>query len=91
MIYEAYPYSVFSSPDKLKLRFRRFNHNLILRERRRVARKRQADAVPEQAVQYSKQMLHMFENIGGFNGVSNAENLPEAVDLSFVICGLYKI
>ena len=54
---------------------------MILRERRRVARKRQADAVPEQAVQYSKQMLHMFENIGGFNGVSNAENLPEAVEL----------
>lgn len=55
---------------RLQIKLKRFNHNLILRERRRIARKRAADSdEPSRSVQYAKTLLHPFENIGGYSGV----------------------
>lgn len=70
LVYEAFPYTESITPGKLQLRFSRFNHNVILRERRRVARKRQVDGTTaDPVVAYAKQLIHPFENIGGYSGV----------------------
>lgn len=66
----------FAVPNKLQIQLRKFNHSLLLRERRRVARKRQADsAADDKQTKYSKSQLHTFSNIGGYNGVSILDNL----------------
>ena len=70
LVYEAFRFTEHSTCDRLQIRFRRYNHNLILRERRRVARKRHADSNEETVKPYAKQLLHSFDNIGGYSGVS---------------------
>ncbi|XP_067935054.1 cleavage and polyadenylation specificity factor subunit 1-like [Watersipora subatra] len=82
LVYEAFPYTEQTHAEKLQLRFRRFTHNLILRERRRVARKRQADGAEVEPKLYAKQLLHPFENIGGYTGVFIAGPYPHWFILS---------
>ncbi|KAF6036416.1 Cpsf160 [Bugula neritina] len=70
LIYEAFSFKERPTRDRLEMRFSRLQHNVIVRERKRVAKKRNAEGgVDEGKITYSTKLLHSFENIGGYSGV----------------------
>jgi len=72
------------------MRFSRLQHNVIVRERKRVAKKRNAEgAVDEGKITYSTKLLHSFENIGGYSGVSLSSLCNLHVSLIHLTCISY--
>lgn len=68
IVYEVMT-SELSTSNRLQIQLNKLNHELILRERRRVARKRQADAADDRTTHFAKNLLRTFDNIGGYSGV----------------------
>ncbi|XP_060076994.1 cleavage and polyadenylation specificity factor subunit 1-like [Ylistrum balloti] len=70
-IYEAFPFHQTPVESHLKLRFKKVQHNVILRERRTAKYKRKMDPEDgEESLQTTDTtMLHYFSDLAGYNGV----------------------
>ncbi|XP_071082054.1 cleavage and polyadenylation specificity factor subunit 1-like [Haliotis cracherodii] len=73
LIYEAFPYqqeNLSRTENHLKIRFKRYNHNIMLKERRPPKGKKKDDKEEEEKVAvYSQQHLRYFEDVSGYSGV----------------------
>ena len=72
MLYEAFPYYQAKEDNHLKLRFKKIQHNLILKERKIKTRRRGEELIEEhQEFQDERsQQFRYFEDISGYSGVS---------------------
>ena len=69
LIYEAFPYCVSPTDNRLKLRFKKLEHGLILRERLSAKTKKKADSEETEKAGRSN-WLRPFNDICGYSGVS---------------------
>ena len=76
LIYEAFPYQASDSmgaDQRLKLRFKKVDHGLILKEKMRMRmrqrRKGEEEAEEDNAELENIQRLRCFNNVSGYSGV----------------------
>ena len=72
MIYEAFPYYQAKTDNHLKLRFKKVQHNLILKERKVKTRKRGDIEIIDEYEELKDdrgQWFRYFEDISGYSGV----------------------
>jgi cleavage and polyadenylation specificity factor subunit 1 len=72
LIYEAFPYYQSKEDNHLKIRFKKVQHNLILKERKVKFRKRGEEILDEfdEFKTDQGQWFRYFEDISGYSGVS---------------------
>ena len=72
LIYEAFPYCASPTDKRLKLRFKKLEHGLILKERRPVKMKKKASETGETGAEKADYVnwLRPFNDICGYSGVS---------------------
>lgn len=72
MIYEAFPYYQSKTDNHLKIRFKKIQHNLILKERKVKTRKRGEEVLDEfdELKVDEGQWFRPFDDISGYRGVS---------------------
>ena len=71
LLYEAFPYYHAKGDNRLKVRFKKVQHNLILKERKIKIRKKGEETVEEHDEFHDEktQQFRYFENISGYSGV----------------------
>ena len=75
LLYEAIPAYLGLDPEQLKIRFRKLNHSMILRETKTFVRKGAGQANASESSTWSRNQLKYFANIAGYSGVNNKINL----------------
>ena len=71
LLYEAFPYYHAKEDNHLKLRFKKVQHNLILKERKIKTRKKGEEVVDEHEEFHDErtQQFRYFSDISGYSGV----------------------
>lgn len=74
LIYEAFPFQASDSSaadQRLKLRFKKFDHGLILKERARGRQRRKGDEEEEEDLSHLDKILRLrcFNDVSGYSGV----------------------
>lgn len=72
LIYEAFPYFQSKADNHLKIRFKKVQHNLILKERKVKARKRGEEIIVDEFDEFKHecgQWFRYFDDISGYSGV----------------------
>ena len=74
LIYEAFPFQASDSSaadQRLKLRFKKFDHGLILKERARSRQRRKGDEEEEEDLSHLDKILRLrcFNDVSGYSGV----------------------
>ena len=80
LIYEAFPFQASDSSaadQRLKLRFKKFDHGLILKERARGRQRRKGDEEEEEDLSHLDKILRLrcFNDISGYSGVKKERKI----------------
>lgn len=84
LIYEAFPYYQSKTDNHLKIRFKKVQHNLILKERKVKSRKRGDVEIIDEFDELKDdrgQWFRYFEDISGYSGVTVVLNFTTRLNL----------
>lgn len=72
-IYEAYPYYQSNIDNHLKIRFKKFQHNLIMRDRKagKTKKRGEEDGKEDVLKEGRCNKLRYFDDVAGYSGVCN--------------------